>query len=338
MKIAKSVLSVSLTLSATVWFLYGLADANASPALVSQASASYAVTQKFELSGISRWDFITFDEVRSRLFVTRADRVEVLDSKSGELVGTIADTSGVHGVAVAQDLKLGFTSNGRADSVTVFDLDSLKTLDTIKVTGANPDAIMYHAPNQSVYTFNGKTGNITVINAKSRTVTNTIEVGGKLELPATDGKNIFVNVEDKATIAVIDLKTNKVKTSWPLKGCEEPTGLAFDAKNKRLFSVCNNEKMVVTNAKTGEQVASVAIGAGPDGAAYDPATHMIFTSNGKAGTVTVIKQVDANHYRVVETVPTEKGAKTSAYDSATKRLFMPTVVADKFMVLVMSPK
>ena len=330
----KCVASLAFSASFLIWANV----ANAAPDVAFKPSTGYLLTQRFTLAGAGRWDFIAYDDVRSRVYVTRADRVEVINGKTGELIGTIANTAGVHGVAFVQERKIGFTSNGRADSVTVFDLDTLKTLDTIKVTGSNPDAIMYHAPNHSVYTFNGKTGNITVIDAQKLVVTNTIEVGGKLELPATDGQFLFVNVEDKSAIAVIELKTSKVTANWPLNGCIEPTGLAFDIKNARLFSVCNNEKMIVTNAKNGKQVAVVAIGAGPDGAAYDANTQTIFTANGKAGTVTVIHQQDADHYRVAETVVTEKGAKTMAYDSATRQLFLPTVVAEKFTVLVVSPR
>jgi YVTN family beta-propeller protein len=301
-------------------------------------ASDYAASARYTLEGAGKWDFIEIDTVRNRLFVTRADRVEVLNASTGALVGTIADTSGVHGVAFAQALKIGFTSNGKTDSVTVFDLDTLKTLRTIKVSGSNPDALLYHEPTQRLYTFNGKTANVSVIDVKTFEVAQTIDVGGKPELPATDGRHLFVNIEDKSVIAVIDMVSGKMIASWSLADCGNPTGLAFDAKHARLFSVCDNQKMIVTNSKNGKQVAVVAIGLGPDGAAYDPATQTIFTPNGKDGTVTIVHQKDADHYTVTATVPTEKGAKTMAYDASSKRLYLPTVVADRFTVLVVSPK
>ena len=317
---------------------FAIAAAVQMPMVLAEAPDAYAVSQRFNLTGAGKWDFISLDARRDRLFVTRNDHVDVVSSKTGELIGTIADTPGVHGVAFAQGLKIGFTSNGKSNSVTVFDLDTLKTLRTIKVSGANPDALLYDEPSQRLYTFNGKTANITVINAKKLEVVQTIEVSGKPELPASDGQTLFVNLEDKAAIAVIDMKTGKMKTSWALIGCTNPTGLALDVKRARLFSTCDNQKMVVTNAKTGEQVAIVPIGLGPDGVAYDGELQTIFSSNGKDGTLTVVQQNDADHYSVLTTLQTEKGAKTLAYDAASRRIFMPTVVEDRFMVLVVSPR
>ena len=329
---AWGMVTLSLSASLTLALLLAPPSVHAAPAL------NYEVSARYSLEGAGKWDFISLDIVRNRLFVTRGDHVDVLNAATGELVGTIADTAGVHGVAFAQALKIGFTSNGKADSVTVFNLDTLKPLRTVKVSGANPDALLYHEATQHLYTFNGKTANVSVIDAKTFEVVSTIEVGGKPELPATDGRRLFVNLEDKSTIAVIDMASGKVTANWRLTDCGNPTGLAFDAKQARLFSVCDNQKMIVTNAKTGKQVAVVPIGLGPDGTAYDETTKTVFTSNGKDGTVTVVQQKDADHYQVVATVQTEKGAKTLAYDATSKRLYLPTVVADKFTVLVVSPK
>jgi len=310
----------------------------ASPAADAAPAPIYQVSARYPLEGAGKWDFISLDTVRNRLFITRGDRVDVMNAATGEFVGTIADTAGVHGVAFAQELKIGFTSNGKTDSVTVFDLDTLKPLRTVKVSGANPDALLYHEATQHLYTFNGKTANVSVIDTQTFEVVRTIEVGGKPELPATDGRRLFVNLEDKSAIAVIDMASGKVTANWRLTDCGNPTGLAFDANQARLFSVCDNQKMIVTSAKTGKQVAVVPIGLGPDGAVYDEATKTIFTSNGKDGTVTVVQQKDADHYQVVATVATEKGAKTLAYDASSQRLYLPTVVADKFTVVVVSPK
>lgn len=218
---------ITLTLIATALALPFAAKA--APAL------GYTVTARYALEGAGKWDFISIDQMRNRLFVTRADRVEVLNANTGALLGTIADTSGVHGVAFAQDLNIGFTSNGKTDSVTVFDLDTLKPLRTIKVSGSNPDALLYHEPTKRLYTFNGKTANVSVIDAKTFEVVQTIDVGGKPELPATDGRHLFVNLEDKSAIAMINMSSGKLAATWPLAGCGNPTGLAFDAKHARLF-------------------------------------------------------------------------------------------------------
>ncbi len=319
---------IALTLCITTFAVPFVANAAPAP--------GYAVIARYALEGAGKWDFISIDQVRNRLFVTRADRVEVLDASTGKLLGTIADTPGVHGVAFAQDLNVGFTSNGKNDSVTVFDLDTLKPLRTVKVSGSNPDAMLYHPPTQRLYTFNGKTANMSVIDAKTFEVVQTIDVGGKPELPATDGRHLFVNLEDKSAIAVINMSSGKLTATWPLAGCSNPTGLAFDAKHARLFSACDNKKMIVTNSKNGQQVSSVVIGLGPDGAAYDEATQTIFTSNGKDGTVTIIHQNNADHYTVTANIPTEKSAKTMAYDASSKRLYLPALVSDKLSVLVIS--
>jgi DNA-binding beta-propeller fold protein YncE len=298
---------------------------------------NYAVRQHWDLGNRSHWDYASFDSVHHRLFVTRGDRVDVIDPDSGKLIGQIPATAGVHGVAFAQDLKLGFTSNGRADSVTVFDLERLKTLREVKVSGKNPDAILYDDSTHKLYTFNGKSADVSVFDAATMKPLARMAVGGKPEFAATDGKGrIFVNIEDRSEIVVIDAHADKVLTRWPLKNCNEPTGLAFDDANARLFSVCANNVMAVTDSNNGRQVAQVSIGAHPDAAVYDAASATVFASNGE-GTLSIVHQRDADHYEQAVSLPTAKGARTMAFDHASKRAYLPTVVDQKFIVLVVEP-
>jgi YVTN family beta-propeller protein len=302
-----------------------------------QGAPHYALQQRWALGAPSRWDYIEIDPVRHRRFVTRGDRVQVLDAASGKVIGEIPDTAGVHGVALAQDLKLGFTSNGRANSVTVFDLDTLQVRQQIKVNGGNPDAILYEPGTHKLYTFNGKSADVSVFDAATGKPLATIPVGGKPEFAAFDGAGrVFVNIEDKAGIAVIDAHRDRLLAHWPLGGCEEPTGLAIDTAHARLFSVCANKVMAVTDSASGKAVARVAIGAHPDGAAYDRSSATVFASNGD-GTLSVVHQLDADRYAPAVAVATAKGARTLALDPATKRVFLPAVVGQVFMVLVAAP-
>jgi YVTN family beta-propeller protein len=302
-----------------------------------QAGPHYAVQQRWALGAPSHWDYLELDPVRHRLFVTRGDRVQVLDPASGKVLGEIPGTAGVHGVALAQDLKLGFTSNGRSNSVTVFDLDTLQVRQELKVDGGNPDAILYEPGSHKLYTFNGKTADVSVFDAATGKPLATIPVGGRPEFAATDGKGrIFLNLEDKAEIAVIDVHHDKLLAHWQLEGCEEPTGLALDSVHGRLFSVCANKVMAVTDSGSGKAVARVAIGSHPDAAAYDSASATVFASNGD-GTLSVVHQIDADRYAPTVSVPTAKGARTMALDPASKRVFLPTVVDQVFTVLVAAP-
>jgi DNA-binding beta-propeller fold protein YncE len=304
------------------------------------AEMNFAVRQQWTLGEPSKWDYTAIDTVRHRLFVTRGDRVQVLELPSGKPMGEIANTQGVHGVAFAQDLKLGFTSNGRTDSITVFDLDTLQVKQEIKTTGSNPDAILYEPKSHKLFTFNGKSANVTVIDAVSLKPVATIATSGRPEFSVSDNAGkIFFNIEDKSEIHVIDVATNTLVSKWPLKDCVEPTGLAMDIAHARLFSVCQNKTMVVTDAKTGQRVAGVAIGEHPDAAIYDAETANIFTSNGDGGgTVTVIHQDDADHYSVTGNVVTAQGAKTMAMDMKSKIIYLPTVSDKKFVIMVVGAK
>lgn len=296
----------------------------------------YAVQQRWDLGPATHWDYLAVDPQRGRLFVTRGDHVQVVDVATGKPVGEIPNTAGVHGVAFAQDLKLGFTSNGRANSVTVFDLDTLQVKRELKVEGVNPDAILYDPATRKLYTFNGKSLDVSVFDAVTGKPLATIPVGGKPEFAATDGKRVYVNIEDKAEIVAIDAANDRVLAHWPLAGCEEPSGLALDAARARLFSVCGNRTMAVTDSASGRAVARVAIGGHPDAAFYDAASATVFSSNGE-GTLSVVRQLDADHYSPALEVPTAKGARTMAFDPASRHAFLPTVVDKQFTMVVVGP-
>jgi YVTN family beta-propeller protein len=284
----------------------------------------FKVTNHFNVAGEGRWDLLTFDAKHHRLFVSRSTHVQVIDADSGKIVGDIPGTDGVHGIALADDLNVGFTSNGKSNSVTVFDLATLTVIDTIKITGLNPDVILYEPKSRHIFAFNGRSVNATVIDAVSRKEIGTISLPGKPELAVSnDAGNIYVNVEDKNEIVVIDSSSNKVIKSYPLGSGTEPTGLAIDKKHNRLFSVCANKKMEVLDSETGRIVAEVAIGEGPDSAAFDSNLGIAFSSNGD-GTLTLVKEDDPEHFSVSQNIITQRGAKTMAYDSDNHRAYLVT--------------
>jgi YVTN family beta-propeller protein len=287
------------------------------------ADPGYKVVQKVTLGGEGGWDYLTMDPTAPRLFVTHGTHVVVVDTESNKAVGEIPDTPGVHGVTVAPDLGRGFTSNGRENTVSVFDLKTLKVLSKVK-TGENPDAIIYDPASHRVFAFDGRSNDATVIDGAAGTVVKTIPLGGKPEFAAVDGAGqVFVNIEDKAEIAAIDAKSLEVKARWALKPCEEPSGLAFDPKEQRLYAACGNKQMAVVDAKTGKLLASPPIGGGVDGAAFDPERRLAFSSNGE-GSLTVIGEPAPGKFEVVATVPTERGARTIALDPKTHAIYTVT--------------
>lgn len=290
------------------------------------APTQYKVKQKFNLGGDGGWDYLTFDPVGKRLFISRATRVMVVDPYKGSVIGEIPNTPGVHGIALAQDLGKGFISNGRENSVTVFDLKTLKETDRIKIDGENPDAILYDPPSKRVLTFNGRSKNATVIDATSNKVAATIPLDGKPEFAASDGKGtVFVNIEDKSEITSLDPVAGKVKNTWPLAPCEEPSGLAMDQKNRRLFSGCSNKMMAVVNADTGKVVTTVPIGQGVDANGFDPGTKLAFSSNGD-GTLTVVHEDSPDKFTVADNAATQRSARTMALDSTNHDVYL--VAAD----------
>jgi YVTN family beta-propeller protein len=287
------------------------------------AVAPYAIQQQYTLGGPGGWDYLTIDAAARHLYISRADRVLVMSTQDGSIVATIANTQGVHGVALAPELGEGFTSNGRADSVTVFDLKSLLATKVIAISGHNPDAILYDTASKHVYTFNGESQDISVIDPKAGTVIATLAAGGKPEFAQADGTGrIFFNIEDRSQIGSIDSLAVKRLANWALPNCVGPTGLAFDVRHERLFSVCGNGVLVVTDSRSGRHVAEVPIGKGPDAAAFDEQRSLIFSSNGEDGTLTVIHEADPNHYSVIENIATQKSARTMALDQVTHRMYL----------------
>jgi len=303
------------------------------------ATTGYAIHDRIALSGDGKWDYASIDASHQRLYITHGKQVQVIDLGTHEMAGAIAGTDGVHGVAFAPELNLGFTSNGRSDSVTVFALDSLAVKQQVKVSGKNPDAILYVPQAHQLYAFNSGSANVTVFDAPGMQIVSTIKVGGRPEFAVTDGAGrIYFNIEDKNAIEVIDIAAGKVIAHWPLAGCEEPTGLALDIAHARLFAACKNKLATVVDARDGKHVADFAIGTHPDAVAYDAATGRIYVSNGDSATLTIVQQLTPDRYDVLAQVPTTVGAKTMAFDPATKYVYLPASIDGALKVLVVAPE
>ncbi len=288
------------------------------------ATPSPQVIQRWTIGGSGGWDYLTVDSAR-RLFISRATRVDVMDTQSGRIIGSIPNTEGVHGIALAENLKRGFTSNGKADSVTVFDLDTLKIIREVPVSGHNPDAIVFDPASQRIFTFNGRSKDVSVLDSSSLSVLATLPVPDKPEFAVADGEGrIYVNIESEhGQMVVIDSRALTIKATWALPGCASPSGLAIDKAHHRLFSVCDDNVMAVTDAISGKQVAKVTIGEGPDAAAFDAERGIVYSSNGE-GTLTVVRQESADSYRVAASVATKKGARTMALDSSSGKVYLVT--------------
>lgn len=299
-----------------------LALALAGFAAVQQAAPSgYHLLNKIMIGGEGGWDYLALEAKSRLLYVSHGNAFEVVNVDTGTKLDPIPNLKGVHGVAFAPDRNRGYISNGRGNSVTVFELETRKVLEEVPVSGKNPDSIMYEPVSGRIFTFNGATANTTAIDAATNKVVGTIDLGGKPEFAVHDGKGIiFVNNEDKSEIIAFDAKTLEIKTRWPIAPGEGPSGLAIDLKNKRLFSVCD-KVMVVSDFENGKVVATVPIGSGPDAVRYDPGTGLVFSSNGE-GTLTVVKQVSANEYAVLETVKTAPRGRTMELDPKTHSVFI----------------
>jgi DNA-binding beta-propeller fold protein YncE len=316
----------------------------------------YHVAKEIQIGGEGGWDYLTVDPEGRRLYVSHTNKVEVIDVDGGKKVGEVTGLSGVHGIAIAHDLNRGFISNGRSSTVTIFDLKTLANIGDVKSTGENPDAILYDPFSSQVFAFNGRSKNATVLEAKTGKVVGTIALGGKPEFATTDlHGRVFVNVEDLSEIAEIDAKTLAVKAHWPLKPCEEPSGMAIDRQHHRLLSGCDNKLAAVVDTESGKVVTTVPIGEGVDANAFDPGTGLGFSSNGRDGTLTVIREESPDHFTVAETVPTRKGARTMALDEKTHTVYVvtaqlgpapaptaeqprprPTILPNTFTILVVS--
>jgi DNA-binding beta-propeller fold protein YncE len=290
---------------------------------VSPAAPGYHLLKKIEVGGEGGWDYLSVDSAGRRLYVSRSTRVMVFDVDTGKSVGEIPDTPGVHGIAIADDLGRGFTSNGRDGSVTIFELKTLKPISKVKV-GTNPDCILYDPATHRVFAFNRGSSDASAIDAKTGEVVGLIPLGGHPEFATADGKGmVFVNLDNKSEVVAIDSRKLVATAHWPVAPGEDPSGMAIDRKHNRLFSVCGNKKMTVMDAGSGKVVADLAIGAGTDAAAFDPETNLAFSSNGE-GTLTVVHQDSADKYTVVENVPTQRGARTMALDPKTHNIFLAT--------------
>jgi DNA-binding beta-propeller fold protein YncE len=284
----------------------------------------YHVVQHYQPGGEGGWDYLTSDGDSKRLYFGRSTRTVVMDEESGKVLGEIPDTPGIHGIALAPELGRGFTSNGRDSTVTVFDLKSFATIAKVKLDARNPDAILYDSATKRVFTFNGGSGNATAIDAATGAVVGNAALGGRPEFAVTDGAGkIYVNLEDSSAVVRLNAKTLQVETHWSIAPGEEPSGLAIDTAHQRLFSVCSNQVMVVSDAAAGKVVTTVPIGKGPDATKFDPGTALVFSSNGE-GTMTVIHEDTPDHYTVVDTVTTQRGARTMALDTKSHRLFTAT--------------
>ena len=322
-------------------------------AAVGAAGPGYHVVTTYKVGGDGGWDYLTADSDARRVYISRGTHVMVIDADSGKSVGDIADTQGVHGIALATDLGRGFTSNGREGTVSIFDLKTLEISGKVKV-GDNPDAILYDPATKRVFTFNGRSQDSTAIDGASGQVLGTIKLDGKPEFAASDAKGeVFVNIEDKSEIQVIDPNKLAVTAKWPLAPCEGPSGLSIDRKNRRLFVGCDNKMMAVVDADSGKVLATPAIGDGVDATTFDPETGLAFASCGQDGVLTVVKEESPTKFSVAETVTTQKGARTLALDAKTHNVFVvtaqfgprpaatadnphprPAILPDSFVVLV----
>jgi YVTN family beta-propeller protein len=287
------------------------------------AQSGYHVVKQIKLGGEGGWDYLTIDAKARRLYISRSTHVMVVDADSGALVGDIPNTSGVHGIAIVADLNKGFTSNGRDNSVTVFDLKTFKTIKQIPV-GKNPDAIIYDPASKRVFTMNGASNDTTAIDPQTEAVVGTIALEGRPEFAVSDeAGHVFVNLEDKSQVVELDTRKLALLNRWSLAPCEEPSGLAFDRKHKRLFSVCSNKQMAVMNAENGKVMTTLPIGSGPDAAGFDADAGVAFSSNGE-GTLTVVHEDSPDKFRIVENAKTQRGARTMVFDQKTHNVYLVT--------------
>ena len=283
----------------------------------------YSLDKKIALPGDGGYDYLSIDQVNNILYVSHGTTVNVIDLTTEKPVAVISDMKGVHGIAIANDLNRGFISDGRANAVVVFDLKTYNKIMTIPINATGPDAIMYDAFTKQVFSFNGKSKNASVIDAVNLKQVGTIDLGGGPEFAVSNGKGlIYNNVEDKNVLNVIDSKSLKLIKNYPLAPCGTPTGLALDAKNQRLFTVCRENKgMSVVDASNGKLISTLPIGAGVDAVAYDPITKLIFCSNGD-GTTTIFHQDTKDSYTMVQTLATQVRAKTLALDPKTHKIYL----------------
>ncbi len=296
-------------------------------AAASPGASGYHVVKSVPVPGEDGWDYIAVDSDARRVYISHGTHVVVMNADTYAIEGDVPDTPGVHGIAIARDLGRGFISSGRANTATIFDLKTLKTIGTVKTDG-NPDAIAYDAVSKRVFTFNGRGKNTTAINGADGSVAGTLALGGKPEFAVADGKgSIFVNNEDTSELIQIDTQKISETHRWPLAPCKSPSGLAMDLNSRRTFSVCDEKVMSVVDTDSGKVVATPTICEGPDAAAFDPATNYAFASCGD-GNLTVIHEDSPDKFSVVENVPTKRSARTMGLDLKTHNIFLPAADFD----------
>ena len=288
-----------------------------------KAQKEFHIIKTFHIQSAGGWDYLIVGPGNNRLYVSHGTQVNILDKTTGDSIGVIENTTGVHGIAFDKSQNKGFTSNGRLNNVTVFDLTTNKVITQIP-TGANPDAIMYEPFTKKIITCNGHGKNLSFIDPVSNKLLDSIDVGGKPETAVSNGSGkLFVNIEDKNEIVVVDLNKMIVEAHWPIGPGEEPTGLVLDKNTNRLFTGCGNKFLIAVNATNGAVVASLPIGDGCDGVAFDEDTKNIYTSNGE-GTMSVFNEKSADKLEAVATVTTKRGARTITIDAQTHWIYLPT--------------
>lgn len=317
------------------------------------AAQTYHVAEHWKIGGQGGWDYLLSDDAASRLYIAHNSQVEVVDSRSGKLIGAITGLKSTHGVALNPDGKAGYISDGAGNVIVVFDRNDLSVKARVPA-GTNPDGIAFEPKTNTVWAFNGRSKDVSVLDTANNTIVATIPLPGKPEFPQADGRgSVFVNIEDKNEIMKIDAVSRKPLATWPLEGCESPSGLAIDRVKHRLFSVCDGGKMAILNYETGKVLGLAAIGESPDAARFDPKYGLAFSSNGGDGTLSVVDTTKAG-FPTIQTVKTAKGARTMAFDSITGNIYVvtaefgpraaateamphprPTVLPDSFQVIVL---
>jgi len=291
---------------------------------ISCISQEYKVSKKIKIAGNEGWDYLVVDDVNQHLFVSHGSVVNVVDLHTDNTIATIPDTKGVHGITIANDLNKAFITNGKDNSVTIVDLKTFKLIEKVAISGQKPDAVLYDQFSHKVFTYNASSKDATVLDAITNKVIKSIPLGGKPEFSVTNTEGlIYVNIEDKNEIKTIDATKLEVTATWSIAPGDEPSGLAIDLNSNRLFSVCGNKLMVVVDALNGKVIKTLPIGDGCDGVAFDAKKKLAFSSNGE-GTITVVKEENANKFSVLETVKTQKGARTITINKTSGDLYLTT--------------
>ncbi len=287
------------------------------------AAQTYHVVDHWKVGGQGGWDYLLSDDAAHRLYLTHNARVEVVDTTSGKVVGAVTGLKSTHGVALNPDGKTGYISDGAGNAIVVFNRADLSIAATVPA-GTNPDGIAFEPTTKTVWAFNGRSKNVSVMETGKNTIVDTVALPGKPEFPQVDGRGaIFVNIEDKNVIVKLDAKSHKAVATWPLEGCESPSGMAIDRAGHRLFSVCDGGKMAIVDYESGKLLGLAAIGDSPDAAGFDPKHGVAFSSNGGDGTLTVVDTTKPA-FPTLQTLKTAKAARTMALDAATGRVYLVT--------------